>query len=80
MSQHQVSIQDQWFHLAYSGEEADDGTKNELSIYPDGADPDRLALLLTNVGFDQRCYDNTCSLTREDAQQLVTYLQRWLKQ
>lgn len=79
MNRHQTSNQDQWFHSQYSGEDRDDDCQNELSIKPSQEDPSRLDLLLTNVGFDQRCYDNTFSLTREDAKQLRDFLNQWLK-
>lgn len=78
MNQHQTSNRDQWFHSSYNGEDRDDGCRNELSIKPSQEAPDRLDVLLTNVGFDQKAYDNTFSLTQEDAQLLADFLQKWL--
>lgn len=77
MNPHQTSCDPAWFHVRYSGEDSDDGMANELSIKP-AVDEDRLNVLLTNVGFDQHCYDNTFSLTREDATQLAAFLEDWL--
>lgn len=77
MNPHQTSCDHDWFHVRYHGEDRDDGTSNELSIKP-AVDEDRLNILLTNVGFDQHCYDNTFSLTREDAKQLAGFLKEWL--
>lgn len=77
MNPHQTTADNDWFHVRYQGEDEEDGAQNELSIKP-SLDPGRLEVLLTNVGFDQHCYDNTCSLTREDAKQLVGFLQNWL--
>ncbi len=78
MNSHQTTNHDQWFHSKYDGEDRDDGCQNELSIKPSREDPSRLDLLLTNVGFDQRTYDNTFSLTREDAEMLQQFLRDWL--
>lgn len=78
MNSHQTSNRSQWFHSTYDGEDRDDGCQNELSIKPSHEDPSRLDLLLTNVGFDQRTYDNTFSLTREDAEMLQQFLKDWL--
>lgn len=67
-----------WYDSRYSGEERDDGAANEMSIVPD-PDGKRLDLLLSNVGFDGRQYDNTFSLNRDDTIQLIQFLQNWLK-
>ena len=77
MNQHQTSSNHEWFHSRYHGEDEDDGAQNELSIKP-AADNQRLTMLLTNVGFDQHCYDNTFSLTKDDAEQLAAFLHHWL--
>lgn len=78
MNSHQTSNRGQWFHSKYDGEDCDDGCQNELSIKPSHEDPSRLDLFLTNVGFDQRTYDNTFSFTREDAEMLQQFLKDWL--
>lgn len=78
MNNHQTSNRDQWFHSRYNGEDQDDGCQNELSIKPGLEDPTRLELLLTNVGFDGQAFDNTFSLTREDAKLLQGFLGQWL--
>lgn len=78
MNRHQTSSQNRWFHSRYDGEEQDDGCANELSIKPSQEDPTRLEVLLTNVGFDGHTYDNTFSLTRDDARLLQAFLQKWL--
>ena len=78
MNRHQTSNQDQWFHSRYDGEDRDDGCPNELSIKPSQEDASRLEVLLTNVGFKEETYDNTFSLTREDARLLQDFLQKWL--
>lgn len=78
MNRHQTSNQDQWFHSRYDGEDRDDGCQNELSIKPSQEDASRLEVLLTNVGFNGETYDNTFSLTREDAEQLRDFLNQWL--
>lgn len=78
MNQHQTSNHDQWFHSRYDGEDQDDGCQNELSIKPSQEEADRLELLLTNVGFDGHTFDNTFSLTREDAALLKDFLTDWL--
>lgn len=80
MNRHQTSNQDQWFHSRYDGEDRDDGCQNELSIKPSQEDTGRLEVLLTNVGFNGETYDNTFSLTREDAEQLRDFLNQWLNQ
>ncbi|WP_300923807.1 hypothetical protein [uncultured Limosilactobacillus sp.] len=80
MNRHQTSNQDQWFHSRYDGEDRDDGCQNELSIKPNQEDTSRLEVLLTNVGFNGETYDNTFSLTREDAEQLRDFLNQWLNQ
>lgn len=78
MNRHQTSNQDQWFHSRYDGEDRDDGCSNELSIKPSQENISRLEVLLTNVGFNGKTYDNTFSLTREDAEQLRDFLNQWL--
>ena len=80
MNRHQTSNQDQWFHSRYDGEDRDDGCQNELSIKPSQEDTNRLEVLLTNAGFNGETYDNTFSLTREDAEQLRDFLNQWLNQ
>ena len=80
MNRHQTSNQDQWFHSRYDGEDRDDGCQNELSIKPSQEDASRLEVLLTNVGFNGETYDNTFSLTSEDAEQLRDFLNQWLNQ
>lgn len=80
MNQHQTSNRDQWFHSRYDGEDQDDGCQNELSIKPSQEEVNRLEVLLTNVGFDGQTFDNTFSLTREDAELLRNFLDNWLKQ
>ena len=80
MNRHQTSNQDQWFHSRYDGEGRDDGCQNELSIKPSQEGANRLEVLLTNVGFNGETYDNTFSLTREDAEQLRNFLNQWLNQ
>lgn len=79
MTKHQVKIDHNWFNDRYSGEEADDGCANELSIYQQ-PNPDRLQLLLSNLDFAGRAHDNTFSLTRQDARQLADFLERWLQE
>lgn len=78
MNRHQTSNQDQWFHSRYDGEDRDDGCQNELSIKPSQENASRLEVLLTNVGFNGETYDNTFSLTKEDAEQLRDFLNQWL--
>lgn len=78
MNRHQTSNQDRWFHSHYDGEDRDDGCQNELSIKPSQEDTSRLEVLLTNVGFNGETYDNTFSLTKEDAEQLRDFLNQWL--
>ncbi|WP_242335240.1 hypothetical protein [Limosilactobacillus urinaemulieris] len=80
MNRHQTSNQDQWFHSRYDGEDRDDGCQNELSIKPSQENASRLEVLLTNVGFNGKTYDNTFSLTREDVEQLRDFLNQWLNQ
>lgn len=74
---HLTKNDDSWFDSRYSGEDRDDGAANELSIVPDPNER-RLDVLLSNVGFDGRQYDNTFSLTRDDTRQLIQFLQQWL--
>nr|WP_220476710.1 hypothetical protein [Limosilactobacillus fastidiosus] len=68
-----------WFHSRYDSEDQDDGCQNELSIKPSQEEGGRLELLLTNVGFDNHSFDNTFSLTREDAKLLRDFLNNWLR-
>lgn len=79
MSKHQVKIEDGWLNIRYDGEDADDGCKNELSLYRQ-PDHKRLQLLLSNVDFDGQSHDNTFSFDRRDAQQIVTFLEKWLEE
>lgn len=70
---HHVDHDQAWLHLSYSGEDVDDGCRNELSFYrqPDGS----YEMVLTNVDFAQISHDNTWHLTKQDAQAIVKYLQ-----
>lgn len=76
--EHQIKRDADWFDSRYQGEDRDDGAANEMSIVPD-ADGDRLDVLVSNIGFDGRQYDNTFSLTRQDVKQLSAFLENWLK-
>lgn len=78
MTKHHVTVDHDWFNDHYSGEDADDGCANELSLYKQAAD-DRLQLLLSNIDFAGQSHDNTFSLNRQDARQLADFLEQWLK-
>lgn len=78
MTKHQVKTDCDWFNDYYSGEDADDGCANELSLYKQ-ANENRLQLLLTNIDFTGRSHDNTFSLNRQDARQLANFLEQWLR-
>lgn len=79
MVKHQVRANHDWFNDRYSGEDADDGCANELSIYRQ-PDAGRLQLLLSNIDFTGRAHDNTFSFNRQDARQLADFLEQWLQE
>lgn len=77
MEKHKIDQQANWLHIKYDGEERDDRCINELSIYQNTNEPE-LQLLVSNIDFDNISHDNTFSLTKEDAQALIDYLQKWI--
>lgn len=77
MSKHQTSVDQEWFHSHYAGEDRDDGCGNELSLYNDPV-ADQLDLLLTNVDFDDVGHSNTYALNHDDVIKLHDFLQNWL--
>lgn len=78
MANHQITVEPDWFNDRYHNEEADDGSANELSFYPQ-PDKKHLELLLTNTDFDGHNHDNTFILNQRDVRRLNSFLQDWLK-
>lgn len=79
MSKHQVISENGWLNIRYDGEDADDGCANEFSLYRQPGRK-RLQLLLSNIDFDGQSHDNTFSFDRHDAQQIATFLEKWLEE
>lgn len=77
LSKHHLTIDDDYFDSRYAGEDRDDDNANELSIQPDGSDPSRLSLLLTNWDQQGHEFDNTFSLTKKEAALLGELLTKW---
>ena len=77
MSKHSLTIDQDFFDSRYAGEERDDANANELSVQPDGGDHNRLSLLLTNWDAQGHEFDNTFSLTKEEARILGAMLTQW---
>lgn len=77
MSKHSLTVDGNFFDSHYAGEERDDDNANELSVQPDGGDPERLSLLLSNWDNDGREYDNTFSITKQEARLLGKLLLKW---
>lgn len=80
MSQHKIKQIPGFIDCQYDGEDRDDGNANELSLQIDGADPQRLSLLLSNNDGDGRQFDNTYSLTPKEARALGDFLTSWSNQ
>lgn len=80
MSQHKIKQLPGFIDCQYDGEDRDDGNANELSLQVDGADPHRLSLLLSNNDHAGRQFDNTYSLTPQEAQAIGQFLIDWSQQ
>ena len=79
MSKHQIKQIPGFIDCSYAGEDRDDGNANELSLQADGSNKDRLSLLLSNSDADGRQFDNTYSLTKEEAAAIGKFLIDWSK-
>ncbi|KRN59013.1 hypothetical protein IV45_GL000048 [Limosilactobacillus secaliphilus] len=77
LSKHKITTDSNYFDSRYAGEDRDDNNANELSVQPDGGDEKRLSLLLTNWDADGHEFDNTFSLTKEEARLLGSLLTSW---